>query len=70
MKKSNQKKVSEVDAELLQARRLQTLKRLDQIGVWDCIETPEQATNMMDVVKKVATGEVSSENVMALLKGK
>lgn len=66
----NQNEVSaEEDEELLQAKRLQTLKRFDKIGVWKILETQEQATKLMDVFNKVATGEVSSKNVIALLKG-
>lgn len=66
----NQTEDSVVNDELLLARRLRTLKVLDKIGVWDIVESPEQATNTMEVVQKIAAGDVPSGNVIALLKGK
>lgn len=64
------KAVSEMDEDILRVKRLQILKMLDQNRAWDILGTPEQTANMMEVVQKIAAGEVPSENVIALLKGK
>lgn len=65
------KEILILDQEILMAKRSRTLKKLEMTPFRNYIESPERVAKLLDVVTKVANGEITNGSaVIGLMKSK